>query len=60
VAEIDAGKILEVMKKNRYGEHATIIGKVQESPPRRVLLKTGFGSTRIVDLLAGEMLPRIC
>lgn len=60
VSETDAGKILKVMKKNSYGENATIIGKVQESPPRRVLLKTGLGSTRIVDLLAGEMLPRIC
>ena len=60
VNEDDAGKILEVIKRNSYGENAAIIGNVQESPSRRVLLKTDFGSTRIVDLLTGEMLPRIC
>ena len=36
------------------------IGEVQEKHPGRVLLKTAFGSTRIVDVLLGEMLPRIC
>lgn len=56
----DAPKILEKMRQTRYGEDAVIIGQVEESPPGRLLLKTGLGSTRIVDLLAGEMLPRIC
>ena len=60
VAENQAKKILNVMKKNKYGKDAVIIGRVEESPAGRVLLKTGLGSTRIVDLLAGEMLPRIC
>jgi hydrogenase expression/formation protein HypE len=56
----DAEKVLEVMKQTRYGENAVIIGEVMAEPKGRVLLKTAIGSTRIVDMLAGEMLPRIC
>jgi hydrogenase expression/formation protein HypE len=56
----DAGKVLSVMKKTRYGEGAVIIGEVIAGPRERVLLKTAIGSTRVVDMLAGEMLPRIC
>ena len=56
----DAEKVLAVMKRTRYGEGAVIIGEVAEAPKGRVLLKTAIGSTRIVDMLAGEMLPRIC
>ncbi len=56
----DAPRILDVMHKTKYGKEAVVIGQVEESPPGRLLLKTGLGSTRIVDLLAGEMLPRIC
>ncbi|MDX1413960.1 MAG: hydrogenase expression/formation protein HypE [Candidatus Promineifilaceae bacterium] len=55
-----AGMVLETMRRTRYGEESVIIGEVQERPQRRVLLKTAFGSTRIVDVLLGEMLPRIC
>ncbi len=56
----DAEKVLAAMKKTRYGEGAVIIGEVTSEPRGRVLLKTELGSTRIVDMLAGEMLPRIC
>lgn len=56
----DAGKVLDVMKKTLYGEGAVIIGELTEEPRNRVLLKTAIGSTRVVDVLAGEMLPRIC
>jgi hydrogenase expression/formation protein HypE len=56
----DAEKVLAVMKRTRYGEGAVIIGEVTAEPKGRVLLKTAIGSTRIVDMLAGEMLPRIC
>ena len=48
------------MRKMRYGEDAVLIGEVLADPPGRVLMKTGFGSTRVVDVLASEMLPRIC
>ncbi|MBS1250720.1 MAG: Carbamoyl dehydratase HypE [Chloroflexi bacterium] len=56
----DAPKILEVMRQTRYGKEAAIIGEVQEAPVGRLLMKTALGTTRVVDVLAGEMLPRIC
>lgn len=60
VAPEEADSVLRAMRATRYGEEAVIIGEVTENPRGRVLLKTGLGSTRIVDMLAGEMLPRIC
>jgi len=60
ISRKDAEKVLGVMKKTRYGENAVVIGEVVDSPRGRLLLKTGLGSTRIVDVMAGEMLPRIC
>lgn len=56
----DADEVLMAMRKNPYGEGAAIIGEVTDSPPGRLLMETGLGSTRIIDVLAGEMLPRIC
>ena len=52
--------VLEAMQATRYGEAAVVIGRVQAAPAGRVLLRTAIGSTRVVDMLAGEMLPRIC
>jgi len=60
VAREDSEAILNTMKLNQYGVDAVIIGEVTESPVGRVLMRTTFGSTRVVDVLAGEMLPRIC
>ncbi len=60
VAAGDADRVLEGMRRIRYGEEAVIIGRVDAVPKGRVLMKTAIGSTRIVDMLAGEMLPRIC
>jgi hydrogenase expression/formation protein HypE len=60
VAKEDADKTLAAMKQTRYGEDSVIIGEVTAEPRGRVLLKTPLGSTRVVDMLAGEMLPRIC
>jgi hydrogenase expression/formation protein HypE len=48
------------MRASRYGENAVIIGEVKPDPAGRVLMRTAIGSSRIVDMLAGEMLPRIC
>lgn len=56
----DAGRVIAAMKQTRYGEGAIVIGEVVAEPKGRVLLKTTLGSTRVVDMLAGEMLPRIC
>jgi hydrogenase expression/formation protein HypE len=60
VAESEAKRILTAMRQMVYGSDAAIIGQVTETPKNRLLMKTAIGSTRIVDILAGEMLPRIC
>ena len=60
VAQEDAEAVLKLMRETRYGEGAVVAGEVIAEPPGRVLLKTPLGSTRVVDVLAGEMLPRIC
>ena len=60
VAAEEAESVLKAMRHTRYGEGAVVIGKVTDETKGRVLLKTPLGSTRIVDMLAGEMLPRIC
>lgn len=56
----EAETVLATMRATRYGEEAAIIGRVQADPAGRVLLRTSIGSTRVVDMLAGEILPRIC
>jgi hydrogenase expression/formation protein HypE len=55
----DAEKILSAMKATRYGEEAAIVGRVVEGKSR-VRMKTAIGGTRLIDMLPGEMLPRIC
>ena len=60
VAHEDADAVLKAMRQTRYGEGAVIIGEVTTEPRGRVLMKTAIGSQRVVDMLAGEMLPRIC
>jgi hydrogenase expression/formation protein HypE len=60
VSREDADTVLKAMQSTHYGEDAVIIGEITDEPKGRVLLKTSFGSTRVVDMLAGEMLPRIC
>jgi hydrogenase expression/formation protein HypE len=60
VARNNTGKILAAMKRNRYGKNAAIIGEVIAEHPGRVVMKTQLGSSRIVDMLVGEPLPRIC
>jgi len=60
VAREDAEKILAATKQNRYGRNAAVIGEVIIEHPGRVVMKTLLGSSRIVDMLVGEPLPRIC
>ena len=48
------------MKQHRYATEACIIGDVKSEPGGIVSMRTGFGGTRIVDMLVGEQLPRIC
>ncbi len=60
VPERSASKVLEVMKKNPHGGEATVIGRVVEDHPGIVVMRTTIGSNRIVDMISGEQLPRIC
>lgn len=60
VARENADTVLSAMKSHPAGKEACIIGEVIASPPGVVFLKTTFGTERIVDMLVGEQLPRIC
>ena len=60
VAPQDADSVLRAMKRNKYGKNSKIIGQVTDQNPGRVLLKTRVGGTRILSMLTGEQLPRIC
>ena len=55
-----AQKALETIRKSPYGQMAMRIGSVFQDDPGRVLLSTAYGTTRILDMLSGELLPRIC
>lgn len=55
-----AQNVLATMRGHPAGVHAAIIGEVTEQPAGVVVLHTGFGGQRIVDMLVGEQLPRIC
>lgn len=56
----EAEKLLEVMKQNPCGKEAALIGEVGGGHPGRVNLRTRLGTSRIVDMLTGDPLPRIC
>lgn len=56
----EADAALQALRAHPYGSSACRIGIVNTSPAGRVLLKTQIGATRILDVMAGEMLPRIC
>ena len=56
----EAESILKTLRSDALGKDAAIIGEVVDSAHGKVLLKTEIGGTRIVDMLAGEQLPRIC
>ncbi|MBA7558125.1 Carbamoyl dehydratase HypE [subsurface metagenome] len=55
-----ASDILKKMRKNKYGKESKIIGKTVKKSEGKVYLNTNIGGTRIVDMLTGEQLPRIC
>jgi hydrogenase expression/formation protein HypE len=60
VSPEDAGSALAALRAHPLGQHAAIVGTVTGGPPGIVTLRTEFGGTRIVDLLVGDPLPRIC
>ena len=55
-----ADEILAAIKNHELGKEAALIGRVTAEPPGLVVAKTAIGGSRVVDLPAGELLPRIC
>ena len=60
VAEADAAHVLAAMRAHPAGAEAAIIGEVTAHPAGIVTMRTAFGGERVVDMLVGEQLPRIC
>jgi hydrogenase expression/formation protein HypE len=60
VAPDQADQILDTMKSHPLGKDVTIIGEMIADHPGFVMTKTRVGGTRVVDMLSGEQLPRIC
>ncbi len=60
VPQSHADQALVIMQNHTHGQNANIIGRVEENASKRVVLKNALGTSRILDLLSGEQLPRIC
>jgi hydrogenase expression/formation protein HypE len=60
VASADTKKVLTAMRSHPLGKDSVIIGEVTSDHPGTVIMKTRIGGTRVVDMLSGEQLPRIC
>lgn len=60
ISDEDSEKAINILKQNKYGENSAIIGEITESNQGKVILETEIGGRRIIDMLAGEQLPRIC
>jgi hydrogenase expression/formation protein HypE len=60
VASGDAGKVLGTMRAHAFGPESAVIGEVVPAHHGLVVMKTRIGGSRIVDMLSGEQLPRIC
>jgi hydrogenase expression/formation protein HypE len=56
----DADTVLDAMRMHPLGKHASVIGEVVNEHPGYVVMNTRIGGTRLVDMLSGEQLPRIC
>lgn len=56
----DADKLIPAMHQNQYGKESAIIGEITDNHKGKVIMSTRLGSHRIVDMLTGELLPRIC
>ena len=55
-----ASAVLKAMREHPLGRESAIIGTVTDTHPGMVTMKTAFGTTRVVDMLPGDQLPRIC
>src|SRR5262249_25230733 len=60
VSPESADRVVARMREHPSGREARVIGSARAEPPGIVVMNTSFGGTRIVDMLVGEQLPRIC
>jgi hydrogenase expression/formation protein HypE len=60
VAAGSADGVVKAMNQHEHGKHAAVIGEIAEAPAGMVLLETAVGGSRVIDMLQGEQLPRIC
>ncbi len=60
VSPDDASRALDAMRSAPHGQEAAIVGEVLDGPEDMVLLKTEAGGSRVLDMLVGDPLPRIC
>jgi hydrogenase expression/formation protein HypE len=60
VANEDADRVLHVLRSHPLGSEAAVIGEIVKEHPGLIMMKTRVGGTRVVDMLSGEQLPRIC
>ena len=60
VGNSDVKEIIDVLKRNSLGKDSAVIGEIVDSHHGQVTLQTEVGGRRIVDMLVGEQLPRIC
>ena len=56
----DVPRMLQQMQSHPLGKNACVIGSVKEDHPGLLTLRSRIGTTRVVDMLSGEQLPRIC
>lgn len=56
----DTKQVLDIMQQHMYGREARVIGKVVKEPAGQVGLRTKIGGVRLLDMLVGDQLPRIC
>jgi hydrogenase expression/formation protein HypE len=55
-----ADRALDALRHTPGGHDAAFIGEIREQPPGTVLVATSYGGTRVIDMLVGDPLPRIC
>jgi hydrogenase expression/formation protein HypE len=61
IPEAQTGSALDLLRQHPFGRQASLIGKVVATYPKgMVTLKSTMGVSRVLDLLSGEQLPRIC
>jgi hydrogenase expression/formation protein HypE len=60
VAEAQADAVLASLRQDENGMNACIIGEVVEEHPKQVIMESAIGGKRVISMLPGEQLPRIC